>query len=452
MSKLKFLVFFCSPLVCFDSYAQTAISDNIFSESRKEELCTVDAGVELQVGRPALAIAILDEAKLSRILLKGKTRKGNEARALDIMRDRSLLENADLTAEQIEPFDKTFDSISLWLQARGAGNSHYKVRSEIQGSIKPKHFFGREANKAKNQTALAPVVTIACTDSPVQARQDVGDSIGATLQSLMEDFVVRGDVKGLSVAKGDLSAASPAEISFTDNIEKKEETFQADVVLGRPFNFDFETFPTSVIPFLEYHNKKTTTRDAPASKVETIGPGVLVNTFVDTDPIAWEFSGSAQYVFDEAQGNDIVRGETFFDPSFEISDRVFIGKYSKLENGVLEIRPDLSAVALAGHVADDGTSPILEKDDDFYGVGGQASLNVFFPNLPTIKNLTLGVSYRYVELFSLPIDNAAKWEATAEYSLDQSGNFTVRFVYEDGRNATTFQDEEFWKVAFGVRF
>ncbi len=442
MIDLKKVYVSCLAAISVCSVGHAAPSDKLFAADRMAELCGDGPDGERYVGRGALALAMYNAAGLPAQFISEQSKRSIEERAVKIMRQDTLPLDFSTNTKQKKGFEEAFEDVRGSFQQFLAGdwesNKYYTVRTSISGSLLPKHFFGT-AN-------AAPVITIVCEDAKAPM------TTAKRISNLSDKVRLRGKVDDLLLAGNKVDTASPAQISFTNNTGTGKKTAQVDGVLGFFFDIGTEGIPVSLIPYVEYHNKRTTKQDTPVDKIETLTIGGLFSTQASTGEVEWDLSLAPQYVIDIAEDVEFWKGEGFLDPSFSIGSGVTVGRYNIMSNGDVWIKPDVKGILEAGHVVKDGQSPILKKGDDFFGIGGEVSLSLFFPNAPLIGNFVFGTSYRHVELFSLPIDHAAKWIVSADYKLGGSENYTLSFDFEKGRNAQTYQDEESWKVSLGLRF
>ena len=50
------------------------------------------------------------------------------------------------------------------------------------------------------------------------------------------------------------------------------------------------------------------------------------------------------------------------------------------------------------------------------------------------------------------VEDVRRFESALLYTVPDSTNLTVQFAYENGDNAETFQEEEFFMITLGFRY
>ncbi|MEP4189972.1 MAG: hypothetical protein ABJN51_02755, partial [Sneathiella sp.] len=293
---------------------------------------------------------------------------------------------------------------------------------------------------------INPKGNLRCLE-PLEGKQQEAGNIFLDLASYIR---VRGAVKDLG--KKDIKKASSAEISYKNDIEGGESTFKAKGVVGFPINALWGGQDIAVIPYLDYQatdiRKKLETDD----RTETLAVGALVETRVNTGDIKWKISVAPNYLFDREKDTETWNVGARFDPAFTIGDNFAIGRFNLSDNGNIWVKPSAALIAQAASVQVSGSNPIFNEEGAYYGAGAELGLDVRFRNIPFLDKLAFETRFRYIRLFSLPIEDAVRWSISASYALNDAENVTLKTTYEDGRNMKTFEDEETWFVGLGVRF
>jgi hypothetical protein len=142
------------------------------------------------------------------------------------------------------------------------------------------------------------------------------------------------------------------------------------------------------------------------------------------------------------------------DPAIAYDGTLVIGRYYTLVKGVL-IRPDVTGVVEGSHVADRGTSKELEDASDFLGVGGDVRGRIrLLPLDPRFTNFLVDIGWKYRNFFigDLQNENLSRFIFNIAYVFPYLENVTLNFGYENGDNLETYQDEEYYKIALGLKF
>lgn len=414
----------------------------LLSAKQHDTLCTRKVDGKRYVDRGQLALAILTQANIPHRFLTGKTGAHSlSERAIKIVTGKVAFPKTDEGRKARLRLDQSMGSFAIFLNDLGPRNENYQVRAPIgieQATLIPDDFFGTEKR--------SPTVDIVCisVSEPEEGEGDTG--------WLEQRLRIRGTQRDLRLTGDAAKTAKPATLAITDNIDTGKTTAEINALVGLAFSKTQSDKIFTAIPFVEYHREKTTKKDEAASKVETLGLGVMLNALNDFETVAVETTLTPQFVFDRAQNTQFIKLSSSISPSFAFGPDIIVGSYNILANGNVWLKPDISFLAEAGRVTKAGNSPVLALNDTFSGVGGQASLHFYLPNIPMARSFLFGASYRYMELFSLPISHAAKWTLSTEYSFDENKNYSVSATYENGRNEVSYQDEEAWKLALGVRY
>jgi hypothetical protein len=422
--------------------------DPIFTLDHQTRLCTADANGRRFVDRGRLALVFLEQAGTPyEWIADGHSPESLREMAIGLIIKEEPFDDRDdkKKAKAVhKALNRLKSSFQIFLRKDASDYKHYDVYVPVAitdaetEELRFSDFFPDQFGE--------PVVSILCLEGEAKAQdKNVFDKFLGKVR-------IRGKLTELALSRTDAKTAAPAKIALTENLEAKSRTVQADGLIGYPVNVCSEKGVCSLIPYVEYHRRKTTSDSEPSEKVETVGLGFLFDAVVETEPVFWQVSLAPQYIFDEGQSTELWKGNAFLAPSFTIGDAITLGRYNILAKGDLWVKPELRGIAEAGLVAAGGTSPVFVEDNEYFGAGAEASLQVKLPNLELIKDLTFGVSYRYMELFSLPIDRATRWTGSALYAFGKDKNFTLSFDYENGRNEQTFQDEEFYTISLGIRY
>ncbi len=449
-SSIILVLFFTTNAAYSIERKDIAIED-ILTRENQDQLCREGPNGELYVSKNALAQAMFVYLGLPISLVLENKDKGTEENILELFR-KGTLEGTPVGKEFNKKYERLYTTFIAFIKQQKVRNGAYSIHLNLkdllslkengQLSLKPTDFFGRSGEFSK--------FSIKCN---VISEEEVVDSNGNFFKEWPNYFRIRGNVKDLSTAKiTQNSKESSAQLSFTDDKEKEEQTVQVDGVLGIPLEMKWNETPFQFIPFVEYHNKDTNKNGGDDERVESLILGASLDVVEEAMGAVWQITMVPQYVFDKGEHAEYWRGEAIIDPAFTIGSNFAVGRYNILSDGNVWIKPEIYGLLEAGWIEKEGTNPILEKSDEFFGYGAQASVSVTFPKVPALGNIVFSTSYRHVELSSLPIDDASKWIVSADYKLNGAKNFILGLRYENGRNDKTYQNEEFWRVALGVRF
>ena len=264
-------------------------------------------------------------------------------------------------------------------------------------------------------------------------------------------FLIRGQVKDLTIDRRNIKNSSSATIAFKDDRESDEQSFQTNIVVG----LDAELFRPAdsnwkILPYAHYQLNDNNGKNK--EDLHSITTGVLFSRLVEIGRlIDAELGLVPNATFDLKQGAESARFKAFFTPSLTIGKHVYLGGWKRLA-GPIHYRPVVSAIAEGAHVFDNGSSTEIKDTDQYYGIGGSAELKLNVRGLPILRDTIFTVRYRHLELFSTALDQAKRFTAEAAYTLDEKKRFTVSLKFAEGENAETFQREEFVSVNLGAKF
>ncbi len=298
-------------------------------------------------------------------------------------------------------------------------------------------------------TTTVPTVSIECIDvgkKPQQDQkksgflQDFGKSVGSVVR-------LNGKVQDLAKPRAGkkLLGLSTADVAYKDNKAAGADTFSINGALG----LDLTTKAGfKLIPFVEYNQSKTS-KSAGTTEVEVLSTGIMASKLFASADFAVLVNLTPRYTLDFAQNSEQISIEGSIDPAFDLFE-IPIGVYSYL--GPMLVRPELIFSFQGDYVLDPGTNPKLLDKDDFFRLGGVASVNLRFPDVPIISSFQFDFAYEWYHFISSPLDTLQRKEIKVSYNLGDTTNYVVSFAYVDGRNKLSLQKEEYWGVTFGARF
>ena len=249
--------------------------------------------------------------------------------------------------------------------------------------------------------------------------------------------------------------AEAASVAYNNNDEEETTSAEVDVAAGLSFNQSTDDSRLTYIPYLQYGRSKTSVSDGPGTDKEFASTGLLIELFQRVSYFNnWYLTAQPSVTLDLEQKSETFAFKASVEPTFSIESRDFpfiLGGYNDTWLGLIAVRPDLKAVFEGGYVFDNGSSPDLKDEQEYFGAGIEPELAIR-PIMPFLDRFKFSLSYRYMEITGLELDEVERVDVGATYDLATDGQYTVRLSYVDGENPNTFQDENFWGVTFGVKF
>ena len=443
----------------------SATVEEVLKIDSQIDVCVNDADQvnEKYVGRSDLALEIVRVAGAASLLsrVQGDLSRGNKA--IGQLVAREPFPDAAANDPAVEKFKVLRDAFIVYLSGFGGSIDGFRVKARPGVETRDftlLSFLG--TNEREYKTALSDadvtalklneraLVDIQCVDAGTRVAEDSWNR--GSRGSFGQRIRIRNKASDLTIAGNQLKGANAAAVSLTRNVSERSSTAQIDGVLGVAFSDADKEVAYTYIPYLEYHRSTTTVAGEVSDKVETLAPGFTFNMLTGTRAFTWSLSVSPQYVFDTAQDTEFLKGTMEFLPSFKIFDDIRLGIGNELLGGDIVFRPSIKVIGDAGWTTQAGNSQVLGEDDQYYALGGAANATVVFPKADIFKRLAFKAGYRYLRLYSVPLESAGRWSLSADYYLDDDQHYSISAQYENGRHHQTFQDEEFWKVALGILF
>ena len=309
---------------------------------------------------------------------------------------------------------------------------------------------------AKQYFELDGRAVITCHGKPKTAGEKPGDAPGATGVHFRLAQSARGLAGPVDSRAKDLGDVDPAEFSFVNNVEDDSSVFGIDGAAGMLFQPGGIDGKWQVLGFAEYK------RQSPggASKKEDIhkvAPGASLIyrdnlAHIGTVPLPYSLTLSPRLLFDLEQDSSQATVDVTGEPSFPLFGNLQVGSYGSI--GPLWIRPDIVLRGRAASVLDSGTDGDLQGADDYLAVGGLADLQFRLPFVTPFENFTLGLSFDHLQFVAgdLRRDNANRFEAALSYTPPEYQTMVVRLQYANGEDMDTFQREESYSLAVGLRY
>lgn len=399
-----------------------AYIDSVLTVDRQDELC-VPAGVRRRVDPAALANAMLDEARVP-MYLRMRSNPSGKAQSL-------RMESAIYAIREHEPFPGQTSEAATGARDRIQGMRLSLLNIFIDGATEDRAYVVAAKSKDKYLENFFAGRTVIYCEEPEETRQAGGKkkAVGSWLAD--QKIMIRNSIEDLTEENyKKLEPGSAAHVSYKDDLHADTKSIEIEATVGK--SIETENFGT-FIPFLSYQNKT-------AEKIETVAAGGLWYGSFES----FDVSAGPRYVWNLEEGTETVKGSAFVYPNVTIGGFT-TGIYN--QRGTVWFRPDAYLIAEAGETTA-GSDPIFEDGDDYYGVGARASLDIYIEAL----RANVGVAYRYLALFSLPIDEADRFSAAVDFTLDEAEHFSIGVGYEDGRNDETFEEVENYSLRFGVKY
>jgi hypothetical protein len=457
---MKLVVRFFLMLLFFSvmtTSGHTQILQNIFKADRQGDLCIVDSGERI-VGKLELARAIVDEVGVPYSLLARANSTGkvdNTVTAEEVV--YTVVEDSPFASIPNSEENKRIQEVTGklrevqgmltdFLNSRGIPEEGYEVISNVPQGPVARDLFSQDTR-----------VRIRCLTVSASTNHESKPPLTfpPLAMTLGDYFLIRGKVEELALPREKIRDADAAEISFRKNT-KVPDIFQVDAVFG----LDVTDIAPKIeglryIPYVRYQRTDVHPNTKKINDVHVVSPGFLLDYLYIGDSMSAEAGLYPTATLDREQDSEILKLKGFVAPSFSIGSerdsKVFLGGYLPLI-GPLTVRPDLKLLAEMGHVFAKGSSTDIDDDDQYAGLGGEASLKFRFPMVPILTHFVPSVSYRDLRLISGKKHAIRRVTTMLTYAFPQNPNLVINFSYENGENEETFQDEEFWKLSLGVRY
>lgn len=295
--------------------------------------------------------------------------------------------------------------------------------------------------------------SITCHDSP--ASQVAGTGSGSlevpkpAPTDLQTRVVLRGAVKDLAIAPGDLKDATPASIRFDRDKVADTRAFKIDGILG--LHISRAIGDIEIIPYAAY---ELTAAKGSDNDVEKLSPGLLLAHRIETPSFALHSKLEASLIYDLEQRSRQGKLRIYFDPAFALGGGrgVLFGSYLR-PIGPLWIRPDLTLIVDATKVFRSGTSEELAAVDSYFGVGGELSLRSRLELGRPISDLSFKVGVRDLLMSGeIKEKHIRRFFGSVEYAPKDFPYVGVAFEFNSGENDDTFQEERTYGIGVTLRY
>jgi hypothetical protein len=318
------------------------------------------------------------------------------------------------------------DSVAVGSRLSEADSSH------------PNHLFG--AN---------PAYRILCDRTPVVAGQAEGGGAKPPAGPVAARLVLRGAVKDLAIAPGDLRDSTPAGIRFDRDGVSDTDTFQINGIVG--LRIGHKSGAYHLIPYLSYENKSIT---GAGNDVEKLSPGLLFAHRYETPSLAVHSKLEISYIDDLQQDSRQGKLRLYVEPAFALGRGrgVLFGSYLK-PIGPLWLRPDMTLIADASKVFRAGTSQELANAEDYYGFGGELGLRARLELGRPISDLSFKAGLRQLFMMGeINQEHVRRWYGSIEYAPKDFPYIGVSLQFSRGENDDTFQDEKTYGLGLTLRY
>lgn len=265
------------------------------------------------------------------------------------------------------------------------------------------------------------------------------DADGLRLTSAVDD---------LTKDRNALGSVRPAELSITADLDDDETLYQVKAVVG--YNFEVERSDliyTSTIPFVlieRFFNGEE-------NEIDTLGFGLQeAFSIFQPDRSGSEVAITPLYLTDSDFDSDIAVLKLRWTPTFAPDSALPIG-FSRAF-GPIAVQFDVDALADVGRVFDDGGDPDLVDESEFFRVGGRLGLQFRGSETSGFDHIALDVSNRYLKDVDGNDSDLYRLDLSLSYLFSQSENYRLSVSYANGLTDDTFEETEYWKTQFGIRF
>jgi hypothetical protein len=273
-------------------------------------------------------------------------------------------------------------------------------------------------------------------------------------------FRLRGKIVELAVPVGrpeDLLRLDPADVSFRRDEEASVDTISLDGVAGIEFRRGFGAW--RALPFVAY--QRTEVDDPEAEDVHVLTPGLFFDrrglyafkSSDDRDLLRLDTSFEGSVPLDLEQDSRRARGRANITPTIRTPCGFLFGEELSC-TGPLILRPEFTLITEVAWVFASGDSEELADADNYLGFGGDLSLTLRLPVVQELYGLSLKAGIRDLRLVAgdADIDDVRRWYCSLLFSPPAVPNIALELAYENGDNPETLQNEEFYKLALGIRF
>jgi len=277
-------------------------------------------------------------------------------------------------------------------------------------------------------------------------------------------FAVRGQIDDLVARRGteDFKKASAATLSFTDNNEAGTTSFAISGVVAVGANFGRDDVLYGFVQYTRNDNETDAVGDDDDSKdVHSISPGIFYrHPLALGHHIVGTLGLTGFGTFDLRNRAELIRARLVY------SDiAIWLGRGRGILCGsqreLLFLYADcrLSGFIEAAEVIDAGTNADLldNADDEYFGIGGEASLILSPRNPALFRPLSFRATYRGMVILSGALANPERLEFALNYAIPlgpPAGGPGLTFGISRiiGENFETFQHEDLWKLTLGFKF
>jgi len=256
------------------------------------------------------------------------------------------------------------------------------------------------------------------------------------------------EIDDLNKDRNKLGAVRPAELSITADLDDDETLYQVKAVVG--YNFEIERSDlifTSTIPFLLFERFF----NGEENEIDTLGFGVQeAFNILQPDRSGSEFAITPTYLTDSDFDSDIGILKMRWTPTLAPGSTLPIGFPRTF--GPLQLQLGIDALADVGRVFDDGGDPDLEDESEFFRLGGRVGFQFRGAENSGFDHISLDVSNRYLKDVDGNDTDLYRLDISLSYLFSQSENYRLSVSYANGQTDDTFEQTEFWRTQFGIRF
>ncbi|NJO38365.1 MAG: hypothetical protein HC871_13100 [Rhizobiales bacterium] len=265
------------------------------------------------------------------------------------------------------------------------------------------------------------------------------DADGLRLTSTVDD---------LTKDRNALGAVRPAELSITADLDDDQTLYQVKAVVG--YNVEVERTDliyTSTIPFVlieRFFNGEE-------NEIDTLGFGLQEAFSVfQPDRSGSEVAITPLYLTDSDFDTDIGVLKLRWTPALAPDSALPIG-FSRAY-GPLALQFDIDALADLGRVFDDAGDQDLADSSEFFRVGGRLGVQFRGSEDSGFDHIALDISNRYLKDIDGADGDLYRLDLSLSYLFSQSDNYRLSVSYVSGLADDTYEETEYWKTQFGVRF
>jgi hypothetical protein len=285
-----------------------------------------------------------------------------------------------------------------------------------------------------------------------------GEPATVATSKLFDQFRLRGKVQDLSTGRsgGKFDGTTPATLAIVDDNIARKNTFDAHLVLGYampPVQFGNGETELTSIPFIQYDRDFVDGSKAPpnSSNVNNIAGGLqeILAVPLFKDALYAEIVFQPEYIWNLRNGAEITKLHLSAEPAPDFPYFGYPYPVGWGLKGTAYVRPVLNV----GDVVKSTADPTLAKTNSFVQGGVQVGGAVFDNDQNSVLNgVSIPIEYTNLYGFSGQYKAIQLFTAAINYTLPKTKYITIGASYATGRNVDTFEQQQVYKVQFGVKY